>query len=106
MDKIYIDYENIDLLDMPIDDSNYAECRLIGYVDLNDAFQEESKVELGNVKLDKKGKHRFWIYVGAKERGLLLIFISFLRSLIVNLTKSYFIQYRRYVYSEMLTLSM
>lgn len=69
MDKIYIDYDNTDILDMPIDDSNYAECKLIGYADLNDEFHEWGKADIGNIQVGKKGKSQFWIYVGGNEEN-------------------------------------
>ena len=67
MDKIYIDYENTDLLDMPIDDSNYTECKLIGHIEVPGVITERSKVALGDLKVKPKGHHEFWLYVGGEE---------------------------------------
>ena len=69
MDKIYIDYENTDILDWPLDDSEYAECVLIGSVELDEEFQEWGKADIGNTKVAKKGKGHLYIYVGGDEEN-------------------------------------
>ena len=64
MDKIYIDYDNTDILDLPLDESNVIRCSIVGIGD--EIIEERSKDLVGTEKAKKKSCP-VSVYVGSEE---------------------------------------